>query len=254
MKHDQAKIILLRYRPGTTDREEPEMREALALAQTDEKLSRWLADQEKCQHVLRKTFQKFKAPEGLFQQIISEQAASQRTTTHRQRLTLINLVATIIIVGIIGGAIWLGSRPQADDTLVIFERQMSAYALRGYTMDLQTNDPEQIRAFLKQRQAPANYTLSGPLQKAAVIGCAVEGWHSTKVSMICFRTGNPLPQGSQGDLWLFIADQASVKDASQISTPQIARVNRLVTVTWVENGKVFLLGTTADETVLGKFL
>jgi hypothetical protein len=254
MRRDEARIILLRYRSGTTDREDPDIREALALAQADEKLSRWLADQEECQQALRQTFQKFKAPEGLLQQIISEQAASQRAATNQQWLKCISLVATITIVGIIGGAIWLAPHPQAADTLVIFERQMSAYALRGYTMDLQTNDPEQIRAFLKQRQAPANYTLPQPLQKAGLIGCAVEGWHSTKVSMICFNVGKPLAPGTPGNFWLFVADQASVKDAPSDSTPQISKVNQLVTATWVEKGQIYMLSTTADESVLRKFL
>jgi hypothetical protein len=254
MRRDEARIILLRYRPGTPDREEPEMREALALAQVDEELSRWLADNGTSQQLLRTTFKQIQAPEGLLQQIISEQTAGRRAATNQQWLKCIRLVATITVVGVIGGAIWLAPRPQPDDTLAIFERQMSAYALRGYTMDLQTNDPEQIRAFLKQRRAPANYTLSQPLQKAALMGCAVEGWHSTKVSMICFIVGKPLAPGTPGNFWLFVADQASVKDAPSDSTPQISKVNQLVTATWAEKGKVYMLSTTADESVLREFL
>jgi hypothetical protein len=254
MIRDEAKIILLRYRPGTADREEPEIREALAQAQVDEELSRWLADNGTSQQLLRQTFQKFKAPEGLLQQIISEQAASQRASANRRRFALISLVAALVLFGIIGSTIWLGSGRQADNTLAIFEQQMAGYALRGYTMDLQTNDAEQIRAFLRQHQAPANYTLSQPLQKAALIGCGVEGWRSTKVSMICFNVGKPLAPGTPGDFWLFVADQASVMDSPIDSTPQISKVNQLATATWVEKGKVYMLSTTADESVLRKFL
>jgi hypothetical protein len=253
MTRDEAKIILLRYRPGTTDREEPEMREALELARVDEELSRWLADHGTSQQLLRTTFKQIQAPEGLLQQIISEQAASQRASANRRRFARISLVAALVLLGIIGSTLWLGSRPQADNTMVLFEQQMAGYALRGYYMDLQTNDAEQIRAFLRKQQAPADYTISGPLQKATVIGCAVEGWHSTKVSMICFSAGKPLA-GTPGDLWLFVADQASVKDVALDSTPQFSKVNRLVAATWVENGKVYMLGTTADESVLRKFL
>jgi hypothetical protein len=64
MTHEEAKIILLRYRPGTTDREEPELREALALAQVDEELSRWLADNGASQQLLRTTFKQIQPPRG----------------------------------------------------------------------------------------------------------------------------------------------------------------------------------------------
>ena len=253
MTHDEAKIILLRYRPGTTDREEPEMREALALAQVDEELSRWLADNGTSQQLLRTTFKQIQPPEGLLQQIISEHAASQRASANRRRFARIALVAALVLVGIIGSTLWLGSRPQADNTLAIFEQQMAGYALRGYYMDLQTNDADQIRAFLRQQQAPADYALSRPLQKATLLGCAVEGWQSGKVSMICLATGTPVAAGGKNDLWLFVVDQKSVADAPKDSQPHFDRVNRLATAVWSEQGKLYLLATTADEGTLRNF-
>jgi hypothetical protein len=253
MTHDEAKIILLRYRPGTTDREEPELRQALALAQVDEELSRWLADNGTRQQLLRTTFKQIQPPEGLLQQIISEHAASQRASANRRRFAQISLVAALVLLGIIGSTFWLGSRPQADNTLAIFKQQMVGYALRGYTMDLQTNDAEQIRAFLRQQQAPADYALSGALQKATLLGCAVEGWQSSKVSMICLGTGPPAAADGKNDLWLFVVDQTSVADAPKGSRPHFDRVNRLATATWSEQGKLYLLATTADEGTLRNF-
>lgn len=72
--------------------------------------------------------------------------------------------------------------------------------------------------------------------------------------MICFSVGKPLAPGMPGDFWLFVADQASIKDAALDSRPQFSKVNRLAAATWVENGKVYMLSTTADESVLRKFL
>ncbi len=142
---------------------------------------------------------------------------------------------------------------QADNTLAIFEQQMAGYALRGYYMDLQTNDAEQIRAFLRQQQAPADYTINGPLQKATLLGCAVEGWQNSKVSMICLGTGTPVAASGKNDLWLFVVDQKFVADAPQDSRPHFDRVNRLATATWSEQGKLYLLATTADEGTLRNF-
>jgi len=252
MNHDEAKLILLRYRPGTKDEEDPEIREALALAKGDAGLSGWLAKQVERQQLLRETFREIKAPAGLAEQIISEQMASQRMLKNRRRFERMAVAAALLMAAFILGFIWHGSRRPADDTLVIFENQMAGYALRGYTMDLQTNDAGEIRAFFRREQAPSDYTLSRPLQKATLIGCSVETWQSTKVSMICFATGAPLAPGTQNDLWLFVVDQKSVVDAPPDSQPHLSHVNRLTAATWSENGKLYLLATTVDEPVFRK--
>ena len=255
MNRDEARQILLLYRPDTADATDPQVAEALALAKSDAELSRWLTEHGARQKKLGEKFRQITAPAGLMQQIISEQAASQRMALSRRRFTRIAVATAALVMMFLVGMFWFNQRgPVDDDTLAIFEQQMAGYALRGYAMDLQTNDAGQIRTFLKQQHSPADYTLSGPLQQAALAGCTIKSWQATRVSMICFRTGKPLAPGAQNDLWLFVADQKTVKDAPLDSTPQIAKVNRLVMATWVENGKLYLLGTSADESVLRKFL
>jgi hypothetical protein len=255
MNRDEARQILLLYRPETADTADPQIAEALALAKSDAELSRWLTEHCARQKKLGEKFRQVTAPAGLMQQIVSEQAASQRMALSRRRFTRMAVATAALAMFFLAGMFWFNQRGQVDDdTLAIFEQQMAGYALRGYAMDLQTNDAEQIRTFLKQQHSPADYVLSRPLQQAALAGCAIESWQATRVSMICFRTGKPLAPGAQNDLWLFVADQKSVKDAPPDSTPQISKVNRLVMATWVENGKLYLLGTSADESVLRKFL
>lgn len=92
------------------------------------------------------------------------------------------------------------------------------------------------------------------LQKAVVTGCAIEGWQNTKATMICFRTGKPLPLGEQGDLWLFVVDRASLKDAPPPGPPKIAAVNRLITAVWTQGDKVYLLGTQGDGQAIRQYL
>jgi hypothetical protein len=254
MNRMEAKQILLLYRPNTADEGDPQIAEALTLAKIDAELSHWFAEHCARQDYLREKFRQVAAPAGLREQIVSEQAANQRASLNPRRFAPIAMATAVVLMALLLGVFWLNQRAPEDDTLAIFKQQMAGYALRGYAMDLQTSDVGQIRAYLKQQHSPADYTLSGPLQQAAKTGCAVESWQAARVSMICFRTGKPLPPGTQSDLWLFVADQATVKDAPRDSMPHIAKVNRLVTATWVENGKVYLLGTTADETVLRTFL
>jgi len=163
-------------------------------------------------------------------------------------------VAAIVVSLITLAPFWLPHRAEADNTLANYENQMAGVALRGYAMDLLTNDPAQIQAYLAKNQAPSNYNLPASLQKVALIGCAIEGWRDTKSSMICFSTGRPLPPGRQSDLWLFVVDRASLKDAPPPGPPRIAAVNRLITAVWTRDDKVYLLGTEGDVQTIRQFL
>jgi uncharacterized membrane protein YbaN (DUF454 family) len=251
MNHDEARQILLLYRPGTADAEDPQIAEALALAKREPELARWLEEHCARQEALRSQFRQITVPAGLKEQIISEQAARERMIYWRPRVALAAVAVIVLLVFL--ATFRLPHRP-SDDTLAIYQNQMVGIALRGYGMDLTTNDPAQIRAYLAQNKAPADYVLPAALQKAAVAGCAVEGWQNVKVSMICFRTGKPLPPNQSSDLWLFVVERASLKDAPAIGQPRLIAVNRLITAVWSQGDKVYLLGTEGDESTIRKFL
>ncbi len=251
MNVDEARTILLLYRPGTADAEDPQIAEALALAKREPELARWLEEHCALQVAVRTRFRKISVPEGLKEQIISEQAIKERVGSWRPRLTLAAMAAVVLLV--VMAAVWFPHRP-ADDTLAVYRSQMVSLALRGYGMDLVTNDPVQIRVYLAQNQAPSDYVLPATLRKTAVAGCAVEGWQKGKVSMICFHTGRPLPPNQSSDMWLFVVDRASVKDAPAAGEIRFVAVNRLATAVWAQGDKVYLLGTEGGDSAVRRFL
>jgi hypothetical protein len=251
VNRDEAKNILLLYRPGTADAADPQIAEALALAKYDPELTLWLDKICAQQEALREKFRQIPVPAGLEEQIISEQAAQTKIISFPRNLAL--ATATAIAALIILTLFWF--RPHAkDDTFAIYQDQMASVALRGYTMDLATNNPAPIRVYLAQNEAPSDFGLPASLEKIEVTGCAIEGWQHAKVSMICFRTGRPLPPGQSSDLWLFVIDRAAMKNAPEENTRQFARVNKLMTATWTDGGKIYFLGTEADEATLRKYL
>jgi len=142
----------------------------------------------------------------------------------------------------------------SDNTLAIYQNQMAGAALRGYTMDLTTTDPVQIRTYLAQNHAPADFIWPDALKRASLAGCAVEGWQGVRVSMICFRTGNASTTGGQSNLWLFVVDRASVRGSPAETLPQFSKVNRLTTAMWTQGDKLYLLGTDGDEQTLKQYL
>jgi hypothetical protein len=254
----EAKIILQLYRPDTADADDPQIAEALALAKSDPELSRWFEEHCARQNALREKFRQIGIPAGLKEQIISEQAAFFKRNSRREKIILVATVTTIIAALAVIVSFYFqpgGNGNQAvANTLANYQNQMAGTATSGYGMSFPTNDLTQIRNYLTQNAAPSDYTLPAPLEKTATTGCAIEGWQGKKVSMICFRTGKPLPPGQQGDLWLFVVDHTSVKGAPDAASPQFTKVNQLAIATWTQGGKLYLLATEGDEQVLRKFL
>ena len=251
MNRDEARTILLLYRPGTADARDPDIAAALALARGDRELTGWLAAHGARQEQLRAGFRQIAAPAGLKEQIITEQAARGRPAFRRPVALLLAAAAAAVLFVL--APLWLQYQSR-EDVYPNYRNRMAGIALRVYKMDLETNDLKAVRAFLAQRQAPADYALPPALEKAAVAGCAVESWQGAKVSMICFRTGRPLRPGEESDLWLFVIDRSRVKRAPSADAREFAQISRLQTVSWTVGDKLYLLGTTGDEAALRQYL
>ena len=252
MNVNEAKTILLLYRPGTRDAEDPQIAMALGLARMDPELARWLEGHCARQVVMGKKFRQITVPAGLKEQIISEQAASEKEAVWRPKYVLAMVMALVLLFGMVV-IYWLPKRG-LNDALAIYQNQMVGIALRGYGMELTTNDPAQIRSHLAQNLAPSDYVLPAKLQEVAIAGCAIESWQNKKVSMICFRTGKHLPPGEQSDLWLFVVDRTSLTFQTVGEIPQFSKVNRLITATWTREDKIYLLGTDGDEQTIRQYL
>jgi hypothetical protein len=123
-------------------------------------------------------------------------------------------------------------------------------------MDLYTNSPAAIRAYLSQRQSISNYTLTTALSTATNTGCKVINWQKHQVSMVCFYTGRPLAPGtsSSSDLFLFVMERDAASNVPKSDKPQFAQVNSLMTATWTQDGLVYLLATPGDAEFLKRYL
>ena len=257
MNHGQAKQILMIYRPGTADADDPEIAEALALVQSDPELSRWFDEHCARQTALREKIRQIAPPVGLKEQIISEHSARTKATSRRERVTAVASVAAILVaLALIAFHYWPEtSRPPAPipNTLANYKSEMMNVALNPYYMTAKTN-LDQVHAWFAKNQAPSDFVLPAGLKKAAVTGCAVEPFRNATASLICFRKGNTLPPGQLGDLWLFVIDQTAVKDVPATASPQFTQVNGLITATWTQDGKLYLLGTKGDEQTIREFL
>lgn len=249
---DEAKKILLVHRHGKLDTDDPHTVAALAQAAVDPELSGWLESHRTRHRLLQQTIRSIVTPDGLKEQIISERAARTRTDLQRPNFAFTAVTALVLLIAVL--TVFLFLQRQSEDTLAIYQNQMIGVALRGYAMDLMTNDPTAVRAYLAQNHAPAKFVLPGTLKRATLVGCAVEGWQGGKVSMICFRTAKSVAAGDPVDLWLFVADRDTVRSTSSKTIPQFSKINRLATATWSQDGEVYLIGIEGDEQAIKQYL
>jgi hypothetical protein len=251
VNNQEAKKVLALFRPGSADEKDPSFDEARQMAKTDPELARWFATHCEAYLVMRPKFQSIPVPPGLKEQILSERKI-QRPLFLRYSHPLMTLAAAVVLLlGIVFG---LWSFHRGTDNYSAYRKRMIKTALIPYSMDLNSTNAAQILAFLKTSNAPDNYALSPRLKTAALVGCAVSSWQGNPVSMICFKTGRPLPPGDQSDLWLFVASRKSVSSAPASSEPVFARVNKATTASWSDDHNTYVLAAVGDEALLRKYL
>jgi hypothetical protein len=251
MNNQEAKSILALFRPGSADETDPSFHQARQLAKTDPELARWFDAHCEAYLLLRRKFQVIPIPPGLKEQILSERKIHRPLFQRYWRPLLAVAAVVAFLVGIdFGFAPFHGVK----DGGAAYRKRMTESALRPYYMDLTTTDPVRIRDFLKANHAPADYPLPAGLKTAAVVGCAVSSWQGNPVSMICFKSGRPLPPGDQSDLWLFVTSRQTLADASAPATLVFARVNKATTASWSDDHNNYLLAVVGDQALLRKYL
>jgi hypothetical protein len=237
----QAKQILLAYRPWTNDAQESEVAEAIALCRRDAALNEWFENHCAFQIIMRGQFRAIPLPEGLKEQIVSEHKSHVPVAWWQRPAILATVAAAVLLIATT--SLWFSTpwQPKQDVSFAAYRSRMVRTVIRSYGMDLETNDVGQIRTYLEQHQLPADYVLPKNLERTPTVGCGALSWQGKPVAMVCFRTGKPLPPGAKSDLFLFVIDRKDLTNPPQAEDPVLANVSTMATVTWSIGGKVYLL-------------
>ena len=247
MTHNQAKQILLLYRPGTRDAEDPEVAEALRLAEQDPDLGRWLAEQQAFHVAMRAKLRELPAPERLKRALLAQQKVVHPPFEFWRRPLWI--AAAAIFVTLLGFSAFL-IRPSVPDRFAHYRESMVAAAVRMYGMDLVTKDSEQLRQFISAKGAPADYDLTQGLARLQLKGGGLLRWRGNPVSMVCFDRGT-------GDtLFLFVMKRSALKDPPSATAQKadLARVDGLMTASWTNGSDAYILAGPNEAGFAEKYL
>ena len=242
MNTNEAKTILLAWRPGHGDLRDPEVGAALELARRDPALKDWLEQHSIFQRAVAKNFQEIAVPADLRARLLAQPKIIAPAAWWRSPALLSAAAALALLLGI--AAWWV--RPPSENSLPAFRSQMVGFVLRQYAMELATNDLTQIRAYLARRQAPSDFVLPEKLGRQPLLGADVLGWRKDRVSMVC------LESPAKDTLFLFIVDRGSV-DGATPNTAEFAQVNRLMTASWTQGGRTYLLAGSGRRESLQQY-
>ena len=242
MNSQEAKRILTLYRPGSALEEEPEFKEALELTSRDPELRQWFDQHCAFQEAMREKFRQLEVPADLKDSILAKTKIVAPPVWWRHPAWLAAAAAIVILIGL--SAFW--PEPRRGDQFADFGARMVRTVLRQYRMDMVTNDLNQIRRFHATNGAPADYLLPKGLERLLVTGAGLLRWADKRVSMVCFD------RGDQQMLFLFVVKRAAVKGAPP-TTPQLAKVHNLQTVSWSQADNAYLLAGPEDPQMLQKY-
>jgi hypothetical protein len=227
---EQAKKVLLLYRPGTTDDQEPGVAEALECVRHDTALQTWFDHHCRTQLAIQRKLRQIEPPAHLRIQLLAQSRVVRPPSWNRPAVWLAAAAALTLLLG--GLAFW--SRLPRADRFADYESRMVRTVLREYRMDLITSDMQRLRGFLDTHGAPSNYELPPGLANLPLTGGGRLLWRNQPVSMVCFN------RGDQQMLFLFVISRSAVRDPPP-ETPQTARFKRMITACWSRGDKVYLL-------------
>jgi hypothetical protein len=240
----ELKNVLL-LRRGLADDADPEIAEALALANNDPEMREWLEQQREFHDSVRQSFRQLAVPAGLKHRILVHAPAVRLTWW--QRFPVWAAAAALLIL-YLGFSSWW--RAGDGDAFPTFRSRMVRSVLRQYQMELRTNNLVAIRQFLQEREAPSDFVLKDGLSRLSPVGAGLLSWQGRRVSMVCLNSGG------RGTAILFVVDAASLKDPPQ-SQPSFKKVSKLMTASWTTAGRTYVLmldNAMIDEGALGEFL
>jgi hypothetical protein len=242
----QAKQILLLYQSGARDFQDPEMDEAMELARHDPELASWFEQHQAFQASMRAKLRQLEVPFQLKASLLASRKIVRPLVFWQRPVWVAAAAIFVLLLGITGFLL----RPSVPDRFADYRETMVSAAVRVYGMDLETTDPLQLRQFIANKGAPADYRLTQGLEQLPLKGGGLQRWRGHPVSMVCFDRG-----GSRM-LFLFVLKRSAVKDPppENASKAELAPLEGLLTASWTRGDDTYVLAGPDEASFAEKYL
>jgi hypothetical protein len=247
MNPQQAKQLLVLYRPGTSDAEDPEVAEALELARRDPELQLWLQTHCATQKEIRSRLREVSPPPALRQALLrlnpkvrAESKVEEVVIRPRPwwGSPFVMAAAALAVLLLLISGLW--NKSPDTKQFAFFKARMVGTVLREYRMDVATNDMREVRQYMASRGAPADYELAPGLQRLEVAGGGFLRWQNEPVSMVCMR------RADKQMVYLFVLRRQALPDPPP-SRPAIEMLKGLKAASWSSGANSYILLTPEEE-------
>jgi hypothetical protein len=245
MNNQEAKLILQAYRPNGQDASDPFFAEALKQVRQDPELEKWFAEENGLNNRIQTRFQAaIPVPPGLKSDLLALRKTVHSTPWWLQPM---KLAAVGLVLASLGAILLM--IPQRPTRLASFRDAMARTSLQTQEhVVFQSHDIASIRQWLQSQDMQTNFDMPATLQAAngTAQGCRVVDWNGHQATMVCF-----IVNGQHMDL--FVMDRTGLPDFPENGAPQFASADGLMTATWADGGKVYLLAAE-NKAALQKIL
>ena len=240
MDRSAAQEVLRRYRPGTSDELDPDVKEALELAAHDSELGHWLERQLAMGDALRTAVRSAPVPPDLHQLLLDAEFERRRERFRRQTFVRYAVAASVALFAAL--LVFQFVVPSRDD-FGSYRDHMVKFARRSYRMDMLSADLGQIRTFLAKTHNNEDFSLPSALQRLPGIGCAVLRWHDRPVSLVCLESSD------HKILYLFVTAKSRWHGEPDSPTPDLQTISTLATASWSQGDKTYFLASQDSAAV-----
>ena len=241
MDHDQARLILTAARD---DREIPggdaALEQALALLESDPALAEWFAGPEDA--AFRAALQSVEPPPHLREAILAGTKTVPFPVRSPRRFPVWLALAAGLVV-LLGSVFLIMSPRPASPFDAILADLPRLDGLHDHGFSSPSGDLAKVRAWLAERGGAVDFSVPGQLVDLGAVGCEVVSVQGTRVTILCFHTG----EGRTAHL--YVMDRSRLGDPPPSGDPHLQQDGPMALASWSDGAYSYILaqrGTTAE--------
>jgi hypothetical protein len=256
MTNDEARLILCACRPSGQDAADPQVREALALAERDPALAEWWERERAFDRAVGGAVRACPVSRGLKAAILAGQNVA-RPNFRANRAWWIAAAAAVVVMAAAGSLTLRQPKPVAQlepsvpsSGFESFRADMLVFLDRLNRLDYVSKDFAEVKGWLDGKGAADLSHLPEAIAKGVPIGCRITDWNGHKVTLVCF---NSQAGGSRYKFHLLIAEKSGPANLAPVSN-LIATREGWNTAAWSDDRYVYLLATASMEDVIRRLM
>lgn len=253
MDKEKAKIILHIYRADPSTDDDPEVKEALALAASDPELMSWFENEQIFDRAIAGKLSSIEPPSGLKEKILAGMPISSTESGpipgpgadiiwwRRPLASSFAAAACLVLLFGVGTLMLKQSgpglqevqEPQPVEMTTRYLQRVAEHSDHMEGLDFRHNNLGRLRAYMAEMEAPFPVSMPAQLEKMPGMGCVSFTWEGRKVGLICFK----------GDkvYHLYVTDRDHFPSQKDIAKPVIRQVGKYGTATWTNDAQLYIL-------------